>query len=125
MGNIESKRNFGSIYGTSGVVRPGYYIGKDTLIYQGVKIPLMQDERDFKKLKFGYLKTNKRVFFKGKPIIEANPKTFSTITRDNVKNVSTNSQKISDLVKLNSVLGMDFYGNKKRIFHKDKIIYTE
>ena len=121
MGNTNSitnsviKEKFGSIYNKDGITRPGYYWKKGKnkkLIYKGVDIPLLPDEDKFKSLKYGYLVTNKRVFYKGTPILQANPKSFSTITRDKINEFNT------ELKKLNSVLGMDYLGNKKRFYHK-------
>ena len=124
MGNTNSivKKEFGSIYGKDGVTRPGYYWNKSSkLIYKGTEIPLLPDENNFKSLKYGYFITSKRVFYKGVPILQANPKTFSTITRDNISN-ATNNKK---LLKLNSVLGMDYLENKKRFYHKNTIVEIE
>ena len=89
MGNSNSvvKEKFGSIYNKDGITRPGYYWKKGKnkkLIYKGTDLPLFPDEDEFRSLKFGYLVTNKRVFYKGTPLLQANPKTFSTITRNNV-----------------------------------------
>ena len=128
MGNTNSitnsniKEKFGSIYNKDGITRPGYYWKKGKnkkLIYKGVDIPLLPGEDKFKSLKYGYLVTNKRVFYKGLPILQANPKSFSTITRDKINEFNT------ELKKLNSVLGMDYLGNKKRFYHKNNIIYEE
>ena len=128
MGNTNSitnsniKEKFGSIYNKDGITRPGYYWKKGKnkkLIYKGVDIPLLPDEDKFKSLKYGYLVTNKRVFYKGTPILQANPKSFSTITRDKINEFNT------ELKKLNSVLGMDYLGNKKRFYHKNNIVYEE
>ena len=128
MGNTNSitnsniKEKFGSIYNKDGITRPGYYWKKGKnkkLIYKGVDIPLLPDEDKFKSLKYGYLVTNKRVFYKGLPILQANPKSFSTITRDKINEFNT------ELKKLNSVLGMDYLGNKKRFYHKNNIVYEE
>ena len=128
MGNNQTKEpeiKFGSIYNTGGKVRPGYYLGNGKLIYKGVEIPKMADETDFQKLKYGYLKSNKRVFYAGKPILVANPAKFSTINRNNVKTLSKVPEKNEEFEKLNSVLGMDFIGNKKRIYFKERIIHEE
>jgi hypothetical protein len=134
MGNAESinvsqeKQKFGSIYGKDGIFRPGYYWKKGNvtrLIYHGNEIPLLLEEADFKSLKYGYFLTNKRVFYKGEPILNANPKTFSTIKRENVKTLTSNAQKNIELARLNSVLGMDYICNKKRIYYKNNIIYSE
>ena len=128
MGNTNSitnsniKEKFGSIYNKDGITRPGYYWKKGKnkkLIYKGVDIPLLPGEDKFKSLKYGYLVTNKRVFYKGLPILQANPKSFSTITRDKIKDFN------KELIKLNSVLGLDYLGNKKRFYHKNNIIYEE
>jgi len=129
MGNTTSTKievvKFGSVYGNGGKVRPGYYIGNGKLIYQGQEIPQMENETDFQKLKYGYLKSNKRVFYAGKPILVANPATFSTVTRNNVNNLSKIPEKNQEFVKLNSVLAVDFIGNKKRIYYRDRIIHEE
>ena len=85
----------------------------------------MENEKDFQKLKYGYLKSNMRVFYSGIPILLANPATFSVITRNNVNSLSKNPEKNKEFSKLNSVLGMDFVGNKKRIFFRDRIIHEE
>jgi len=126
MGNTNSviKEKFGSIYNKDGITRPGYYWKKGKnkkLIYKGVDITLLPGEDKFKSLKYGYLVTNKRVFYKGTPILQANPKSFSTITRDKINEITNNKE----LIKLNSVLGLDYLGNKKRFYHKNNIIYEE
>ena len=132
MGNtpstVEEKVKFGSIYPSNGKVRPGYYFrnNKSTkVIYKGNEIPIMENEEGFQKLKFGYLKSNLRVFYNGLPIFLANPATFSVITRNNVNSLSKIPEKNKEFLKLNSVLGMDFIGNKKRIYFKDRIIHEE
>jgi len=116
---------FGSIYPNEGKVRPGYYFGNGKIMYKGLEIIKMPMESDFQKLKYGYLKSNLRVFYHGKDILGANPATFLTITRNNVGNLSKNNDKNQTFKKLNSVLGMDFIGNQKRIYFKDKVIHTE
>jgi hypothetical protein len=132
MGNTPSTNEtfkFGSIYGKVGKdgkvekVRPGYYFGK-MIMYKGQQIPIMENETDFQKLKFGYAKSNTRVFYNGKPI-HANPATFLVFTRNNVKTLSKFPDKNEEFFKLNSVLGMDFLGNKKRIFFRDRVIHEE
>ena len=131
MGNTNSnvvKEKFGSIYSKDGITRPGYYWkkgNKKKLIYQGNEITLLPDETDFKSLKYGYFVTNLRVFYKGMPLLQANPKTFSTVTRNNIKSINLKSEKINELAKLNSVIGLDYFGNKKRFYHKNIIIYEE
>ena len=131
MGNTNSnvvKEKFGSIYSKDGITRPGYYWkkgNKKKLIYHGNEITLLPDETDFKSLKYGYFVTNLRVFYKGMPLLQANPKTFSTVTRNNIKSINLKSEKINELAKLNSVIGLDYFGNKKRVYHKNIIIYEE
>jgi DKNYY family len=115
---------FGSIYGIDGKVRPGYYLAKNKVMYKGEIIPLLENETDFQKLKYGYLKSNKRVFYNGKQISMANPATFSVITRNNGV-ISKNPLKNKELSKLNTVLGMDFVGNQKRIYFRNDLIHTE
>jgi hypothetical protein len=127
MGNVnstkETKTNFGSIYPKENdKPRPGYYFNVSKKMYQGNEISILPDEDSFKKLKYGYAKSNLRVFYKGVPIQDANPKTFSIISRSNVANIIDNSEQ---LVKLNSVLGMDYNCNKKRLYFHGNIIYKE
>ena len=55
------------------------------------------------------------VFYKGEIIPDANPKTFSTINRKNIPEEYKN---------LNSVIGMDFENNTKRIYQFGKLIFT-
>ena len=127
MGNTPTKTepiSFGSVYDNGGKIRPGYYFSKDKVMYHGKEIPKMKDEIDFQKLKYGYLKSNKRVFYNGEPVLTANPATFSVINRNN-KFISKSPEKNSEFEKLNCVLGMDYIGNKKRIFLNEKIIHTE
>ena len=95
--------------------RAGYYHNGNIIKYHTVPIVLIPGElpNTFIKLKYGYAKTNKRVFYKGAGILNANSATFSVINRDNVKVLNDNN-----LIKLNSVLGMDYYNNKRRIYYK-------
>ena len=102
--------------------RPGYYFNTTSKLYQGTPIEVLPDEHAFKKLKYGYAKSNKRVFYKGVPIQGAFPNTFSIISRPNVRNIIDDSEQ---LIKLNSVLGMDFNCNKKRLYYRGKAIFTE
>jgi hypothetical protein len=130
MGNntsmITEKKPFGSIYKSEhGKTRPGYYIKGNKVIYKGKQINVLENETDFQKLKFGYLKSNKRVFYSGESIHTANPLTFTVLTRNNVHTLSKSPEKNEEFGKLNSVLGMDFLGNKKRIFYKNRIIHDE
>ena len=117
---------FGSVHPElNGKARPGYYISNNKIIYNGSILPLLQGEKDFQKLKYGYLKTDKQVFYKGISLPFVNPLTFSTITRNNVNKLSRYPEKNNEFVKLNSVLGMDFVGNRKRIYFREKIIHEE
>ena len=130
MGNTQAKIEdpgikFGSVYGHGGKTRPGYYFAKDKILYHGKEIPKMNGETDFQKLKYGYLKSNKRVFYNGEPVITANPATFSVVTRNNCGSLSKTPEKNTHFTKLNCVLGVDFIGNQKRIFLGEKIIHTE
>ena len=126
MGNTPSiNLNFGSVSGKNGKFRPGYYFGNGKVIYKGKEIIKLENETDFQKMKYGYLKSNKRVFYNGNVIPFANSSTFSVLTRNNVKTLSKFPEKNEDFQKLNSVLGMDFIGNKKRIFYRDRIIHEE
>ena len=72
--------------------RAGYYQYKNTIKYHTKVITLIPGElpESFKKLKYGYAKTNKRVFYKGVPISGVNPNTFYVINRNNPEN-NTNS----------------------------------
>ena len=88
-------------------IRPGYYKNKSGVYYNGDSLNLSKKERSsFKKLKYSYAKTDSFVFYKGKIIDFANPKTFITINRKN--NI--------EFKNLNSVIGMDFENNTKRIY---------
>jgi hypothetical protein len=97
MGNTSTKTSFGSIDGRSGTIRPGYYISKSKVLYDGKVIPL-EDLSTFKKLKYGYAKTDFHVYYKGKIIIGADPKTFTVINRESVN---------GPLKRLNSVIATD------------------
>lgn len=129
MGNTNSqpitKQSFGSIYPQDGKVRPGYYLGGNKLMYKGKQIPIIENESDFQKLKYGYLKSNRRVFYNGEILLSANPSTFSVISRKTTNTLSKYPEKNKEFTKLNCVLGMDFIGNKKRIFLRNTIIHEE
>jgi hypothetical protein len=114
MGNTTSQiqKHFGSINSEENP-RPGYYLSKSKIIYKGREIELLPGEYNFKKLYYGYAKTNIRVFYKGVPIHGANPNTFTTITRKEVKKEFNNPK----LIKLNSVLGLDYILDKKRAYY--------
>jgi hypothetical protein len=122
MGNNQSNvPKFGSVYSTESA-RPGYYFGKKQAIYKGTLMDILPDENSFKKLGYSYAKSNKRVFYKGVPIPGANPITFDTVTRNKVKGLIKNSEKLE---KLNSVLGTDFKGNSRNIYYRGNLVYTE
>jgi hypothetical protein len=122
MGNKVSKSNvpFGSIYPTENnpTARPGYYFNKKKLIYNGQEVELLPEEKTFTKLKYGYLKTNKRVLYKGVQT-PANPETIVILNRDSIE------YQNKKLKTLNSVIAMDINQNKKRFFHKGIIIHEE
>jgi hypothetical protein len=123
--DIKEKKHFGSVYGTTGKIRPGYYIKNGIVIYGGKQIELLPGEKDFQKLKYGYLKSNFRVFYQGIPVPTANPATFTVLNRNNVNTLSKIPEKNIQFEKLNSVLGMDFIGNKKRIYFGANLIHEE
>ena len=124
--NKQVNGKFGSIHPEPNEkARPGYYFTTGKILYKGMEIPILPEESGFRKLKYGYLKSNIRVFYKGVSIPFANPVTFLTITRNNVNGLSQNKEKNNEFLKLNSVLGMDFVCNKKRIYFKTKIIHEE
>jgi len=116
MGNSSSKEkeSFGSInHKEGGKHRPGYYISKKKLIYDCKEIPLLPGENYFKKLKYSYLKTNLRVFYKGKQIL-ADPNTFQVLNRNQITD--------TDLKKLDSVIGTDTVNGTKKYYYKGKYI---
>jgi hypothetical protein len=123
MGNNNTVPNFGSVYPKENEKpRPGYYFNNHIKMYHGTPLEVLPDEYSFKKMKFGYAKSHNRVFYKGVPIQDTFPNTFSIISRANVKNIINDSDQ---LVKLNSVLGMDYNCNKKRLYYRGKRIYSE
>jgi hypothetical protein len=117
MGNKLEKQSFGSINSVENP-RQGYYYNKSKLFYGGKEISLYPNESEFKKMKFGYFRTNARVFYNGEEIC-ANPKTFNIINRNQVHDHN------KELSKLNSVIGFDFVGTKKRFFHKGVVVHIE
>lgn len=122
---IKEKRHFGSVYGTTGKIRPGYYIKNGIVIYGGKQIELLPGEKDFQKMKYGYLKSNFHVFYQGQMVPHANPATFTVLNRNNINTLSKIPEKNIEFEKLNSVLGMDFVGNKKRIYLGANVIHEE
>jgi len=97
-------------------IRPGYYKNKKNVYYSGISLNLSKKEKSsFKKLKYSYAKTNNFVYYKGEIIPEANSKTFIVLNRKNIPDEYKN---------LNSVIGMDFENNFKRIYQFGKLIYT-
>jgi hypothetical protein len=111
--------NSSSIYPTQNEEpRKGYYTNKNNIIYKSQVFPKLETESNFQKLNYGYFKSNKRVFYNGNLIPGANPETFRIINRDKVKNETENK----DIINLNSVIGIDYFGNKKRIYHKGNLL---
>lgn len=119
-------KKFGNVYPEPGEkARPGYYFAKTGIVYAGEPINVITGESGFQKLKYGYLKSNKRVFSKGKVIPGANPATFTVLTRNNVSKISKFPEKNEEFKKLNCVIATDFVGNTKRVYCGTNIIYTE
>jgi hypothetical protein len=97
-------------------IRHGYYKNKKSVYYDGISLNLSKkDISSFKKLKYGYAKTNIHVYYKGNIITDANPNTFITINRKNMP---------EEFKKLNSVIGMDFKNETKRIYQFGILLYT-
>ncbi len=112
MGNTQTRitprPSFGSVNPDAGEKgRPGYFITKNGVKYQGQLIPPLPGENTFQKLNYGYAVSNLRVFCNGKPIPDADPKSFTVISRELVK-------KNPNFTKLNCVLGKDAKNNKVR-----------
>jgi hypothetical protein len=120
--NVVPKKNFGSINpGEGEKARPGYHFGKNKIIYNGIAIELLPNEKNLMKLGNGYAKTSVRVFYQGNAIPEAIPKTFQVINRNKVKDITSNKE----LIDLDSVLGMDFDGTTKRIYYRGNLVHSE
>jgi len=120
MGNTPTKqiKPFGSVNAIdSEFARPGYFITAKQVKYQGQPIPLLPTEGNFKKLNYGYLTSNLRVFYNGKPIPGADPKTFQIISRKEASK--------TQFAKLNAVLGKDVVNNKTRTYKFGSKIYEE
>ena len=118
MGNSQSspetkKIIFGSVNDDSHP-RAGYYHNKNIIKYHTTQIKMIPGElpESFEKLKYGYAKTNKRVFYKGVPISGVNPITFYVINRNNPEN------------NTNSVLGVSIIppNNIKKMFYKGVLL---
>ena len=112
----EKKIIFGSVNDESHP-RAGYYHNKDIIKYHTTQILLIPGELSgsFTKLKYGYAKTNKRVFYKGNPILGVNPNNFYVINR--------NTPGYTEYNKLNSVLGVSIStNNTKRFFYKGLLL---
>jgi len=99
--------------------RPGWYFNGKIIKYHTQEIPLVagEDINSFKKLKYGYAITNKRAFYKGEQMIGVNPSNFGILTREQVPSLNDNN-----LTKLNSVLGVESAGNKRKIYYKGNLI---
>jgi len=122
---VKERQHFGSVYGNTGKIRPGYYIKNGIVVYGGKQIELLPGETNFQKLMYGYLKSNFRVFYKGQHIPHSNPATFTVLNRNNVSTLSKFPEKNNQFEKLNSVLAMDFEANKKRIYLGANLIHEE
>ena len=129
MGNTTSQQQKPklSVHDAEHFPRPGYYYrqGNKNFLYRAVQTDLLENEEFFQKLGYGYAKTNKRVFYKGVVIPGAHPTSFHVVTRTNVKTISKFPEKNTELVKLNTVLGVDFVNHTKRIYHRNVIVHEE
>lgn len=88
-----------------GISSEGYYIGKESVYYYGSKIP-DSDAKTFETLdKLGrYARDNNHVFFSGKPIISADPKTFSLITNTKTGGSSSYSKDTHNVFYTNKII---------------------
>jgi len=124
MGNVVSSEpqqniKFGSIYDPENS-RPGYYKHGNTIRYHTSEIPLIPGERldSFKKLNYGYAVTNKRAFYQGEELLGVNPSHFGIINRSELPKLNR-----PDLTKLDSVVGVESFGNKfRKIYYKGRLI---
>jgi len=107
--------------------RPGYYYrnGNNFFQYSTIRTELLPDENHFQKLGCGYAKTNKRVFYKGVVVPGAVPLSFQIVHRNRLQTLSKDPEKNRELIKQNKTLGLDFSGNKKRVYLKTNIIHEE
>jgi hypothetical protein len=85
---VKERQHFGSVYGNTGKIRPGYYIKNGIVVYGGQSINLLPGETNFQKLKYGYLKSNFRVFYRGQAVPHANPATFTFLNINNLNTLS-------------------------------------
>jgi hypothetical protein len=117
MGNTQIKpQSFGSVNPSEGEKgRPGYFITKFGVKYQGKEIIPLPGENTFKKLNYGYAASNLRVFYNGKAIPDADPKTFTIVPR----------KKEEKLKHLNCVLGKDVKSGKIRWYKFGNVIHEE
>ena len=116
---LTKRKKFGSIYDPSNP-RPGYYYNKNTRVlkYKIHNIILLQGEYNFVKLKYGYAKTNKRVFYKGIHLTSANQNNFETMNIPEIKKLGIHS-----LSKYNSVLGVEKVdGTITKVYYKGKLV---
>ena len=113
--NANPVNTFGKIHPKDNEkARPGYYFNTTSKLYQGTPIEVLPDEHSFKKLKYGYAKSNLRVFYNGKAIPDADPKTFTIIPR-----------KEKTPFNLNCVLGRDVKNGKIRWYKFGNKIHEE
>lgn len=106
MGNRPS-RPFGSVHQCGSDSRPGYYISKKGVYYNG---NIISDPFNFEKLLYGYAKNDNHVWYRGKIIPGADPVSFVVLNRG----LSGNNT--------NYVLGHDRYGFYKfGIFLKNRM----
>jgi hypothetical protein len=119
MGNSSPKPSFGTIHPVEGKsCRPGYYCNKNNMIYGGQLIEKLPEETTLKKMGYGYAKTNVRVLYKGKTIINANPDTFTIINRKSKSNLND----IAFLKKMDCVIATDTINDKPRYYRNGELI---
>ena len=100
--------------------RPGYYTNGKIIKYHTDELEMIPGENveSFKKLKYGYATTNKRVFYKGKPVSGiVNPANFRIINRNQISSFGN-----EQLTKLDSVLGLENVNGDNHIFYKGYLI---
>jgi len=96
--------------------RYGYYENQKDVFYDGLSLNLSPTEKEsFKKLKYSYAKSKNFVFYEGRVIPNADPKTFIVINRKSMP---------EEFKTLNSVIGMDIYNREKHIYQFGKLIFT-
>ena len=104
MGNRPS-RPFGSVHQCGPDSRPGYYISKKGVYYNG---SIISGPFNFKKLLYGYAKNDDNVWYNGKIIPGADPGSFVVLNLTESENGT------------NYVIGRDKYG-----FYKFGVLFLK